>query len=52
MIAMYYCDIYLEHLSGGTEENHKNLSQNSWFPGQNLNLRPSELEAGVLTITL
>jgi hypothetical protein len=37
------------HLPGVTEENHKNLSRDSWSPGQYLNPRPPEYEAGVLT---
>jgi hypothetical protein len=36
-------------MPGGTEENHKNLSQNSWSLGQDLNQEPPEYEAGVLT---
>jgi hypothetical protein len=37
------------HLPGRTEENHKNLSQDSWFPGRDLNPGPPEYETGVLT---
>jgi hypothetical protein len=37
------------NLSGVTEENHENLSQNSQSPGQDLNCRPLEYKAGVLT---
>jgi hypothetical protein len=36
---------------GGTEKNHKNLSQDSLFLGQDLNLGP-KYEAGVLTTEL
>jgi hypothetical protein len=36
-------------LPGGTEENHKKLSQISWSLGRDLNLGPPEYEAGVLT---
>jgi hypothetical protein len=35
-------------LPGGTEENNKNLSQDSRFPGQDLNSGPSEY-VGMLT---
>jgi hypothetical protein len=37
------------YLPGGSEENHKNLSQDSQSPSQDLNLGPPEYEAGVLT---
>jgi hypothetical protein len=39
----------LWHSPGGTEENHEKLSQDSWSLGQNLNLKPSEYETGILT---
>jgi hypothetical protein len=34
---------------GGTKENHENLSQDRQSQGRDLNLEPSEYEAGVLT---
>jgi hypothetical protein len=37
------------HLPGGIEKNHKNLTQDSQALGPDLNLGPSEYEAGVLT---
>jgi len=36
-----------QHFPGGTEENHKNLSQDSRSPGMYMNTLPSEYEAGV-----
>jgi hypothetical protein len=36
-------------LSGGTEESHKGVSQDSWSPGRDLNPGLPEYEAGVLT---
>jgi hypothetical protein len=38
-----------QHSLGGTEENHKSLSQDSRFPGRDLNSVSPEYEAGVLT---
>jgi hypothetical protein len=38
-----------QHSIGGTEENHDNVSQDSLSLGRNLNPRPPEYEAGVLT---
>jgi hypothetical protein len=38
-----------QHLPQGTEENHKEKSQNSWSPGWDLYLRHPEYETGVLT---
>jgi hypothetical protein len=37
------------HSPGGTQENHKQLSQGSRSPSRDLNLRPPEYKAGVLT---
>jgi hypothetical protein len=37
------------HSSGGTEENTKKLSQNSRYPGRDLNWGPPEYEAVVLS---
>jgi hypothetical protein len=37
------------HLSGGNEENHGNLSQDSWPLGQDLNPGPPKYKARVLT---
>jgi hypothetical protein len=34
---------------GRLRETTNNISQNSWSPGQDLNLGPHEYEAGVLT---
>jgi hypothetical protein len=36
-----------QHFPGGTEENHKNLSQDSRSPGMYMNTLPSKYEAGV-----
>jgi hypothetical protein len=36
------------YLPGATEENHKNLSQDSRSPGQDLNPRSPKYKAGVL----
>jgi hypothetical protein len=38
------------HSPGGTEETHKNLSQDNRSPGRGLNSGPSEYEPGVLII--
>jgi hypothetical protein len=38
-----------QHVSGGTKENHGNISHYSQAPGRSLNTRPSEYEARVLT---
>jgi len=41
------CDKILEnnrHFCGGLEEDHQNLTQESWSPCRNLNLRPVEYE--------
>jgi hypothetical protein len=40
------------NLPGGTQENSKNLSQDSRSPGQDLNPGPPEYGAGVLTTQL
>jgi hypothetical protein len=37
------------HLSGGTKESHKILSEDSLYPGRDLNPGPPEFEAGVLS---
>jgi hypothetical protein len=42
----YYPGIFVD----GLKKTMKNLSQNSWSPGRDLNLGPLEYEAGVLTI--
>jgi hypothetical protein len=39
-----------QHSSEGTEENYKNLSQDSRSTGRDLNQGPPEYQAGVLTI--
>jgi hypothetical protein len=39
----------LSHHLPGTEENHKNLSQDSRFLGKDLNLGPPEYEVEILT---
>jgi hypothetical protein len=31
-----------QHLLGGTEDNHENLSQDSWYPGWDVNQGPCE----------
>jgi hypothetical protein len=36
--------------AGGTEENHKNLNQDSRLRGRKSNPRPPEYEVGVLTL--
>jgi hypothetical protein len=41
---------YPSILSGGTEEDNVNLSQNSLFPGRGLNQGPPDYEARVITI--
>jgi hypothetical protein len=38
------------HFHGGTEETMKNLSQDNWSPGQDINLGPPKYEPEVLTI--
>jgi hypothetical protein len=42
-------EVLFRHLPGGTEENHKNLSQNSWPPGRDSNPEPPEYKVGMLT---
>jgi hypothetical protein len=42
-------NVLSQNLSGKTEENYKNLSQNSQYTGRDLNPGPPEYEAGVLT---
>jgi hypothetical protein len=37
------------HSTAGTEENHKNFSQDGWSMGKDLNPGPPEYELGVLT---
>jgi hypothetical protein len=44
----YYPSICLE----GPRKTVQNLSQDSWSPGRDLNPRPPEYEAGVLTTRL
>jgi hypothetical protein len=44
--------VLTRHSSGGTEEIHDNLCQDSRFPCLNLYPGPPEYEAGVLTIRL
>jgi len=44
--------IHFRHLTGGTEENHKNISHNGRSPGRDLNPRTTEYEAEVLTTRL
>jgi hypothetical protein len=39
-----------QNFPGRTEENHKDLSQDSWSLGQDLNQGPSRYEAGVLLV--
>jgi hypothetical protein len=41
--------VLTQHLHRGTEENHKNLSQDCWSLDRDMSLRPSIYEAGVLT---
>jgi hypothetical protein len=36
-------------LAWRTEENYENLSQNTWFSGRDMNRKPPEYDAGVLT---
>jgi hypothetical protein len=45
LILRYYPNIHLE----GLRKTTKNLSQDSWSPGQELNPGPPEYKAGVLT---
>jgi hypothetical protein len=40
--------VLCRHFPGGTEENHKNLSQDRRSRGRDLNSGPPEYEAGVL----
>jgi hypothetical protein len=47
-VAAYFKTL-LRQLSGGTEENHVNQSQESRSTGQDLNPGPPEYEAGALT---
>jgi hypothetical protein len=47
--VMAYSKVPPLHLTGGTEENYKYLSQDSRSTGRDLNLLHSEYEAGVLT---
>jgi hypothetical protein len=37
-----YLNVIYHHLSGGTEENHENLSQDIRSPGRDLNPVPPE----------
>jgi hypothetical protein len=41
--------VLYQNSPGATEKKHKNLGQNSWFPGQDLNLGPPKYERRVLT---
>jgi hypothetical protein len=41
-------EVLFQYLPGGTEENHKNVSQQSWLPGRDLKPGPPKCEAGVL----
>jgi hypothetical protein len=45
--SLIYCTFFW-NLPGGTEANHEK-SQSSRSPGRDLNRRPDEYEAGVLT---
>jgi hypothetical protein len=45
LILRYYPRIHLK----GLRKTTKNLNQDSWSPGQDLNPRPPEYESGVLT---
>jgi hypothetical protein len=47
--GLMYGSLLSRHLSGGTEENHETLSQDSWSPGLNWKSGPPEFEAGVPT---
>jgi hypothetical protein len=42
-------NILSRNLLEGTKENHENLSEDSRFPGRDLNPIPPEYEVGVLT---
>lgn len=42
--------VLFQHFSWGTEENHKDLSQDSWFPSWDSNWASSELKSRVLPV--
>jgi hypothetical protein len=50
--VMAYLKVLSWHLLEGLRKNHKNVSQDSWSPGRDLNPGPSKYEAGVLTTQL
>jgi hypothetical protein len=42
-------EAYYSHLPEGTDKSHKNLRQDSQFPGQDLNWEPSKYKSEALS---
>jgi len=49
---MVYFNVLYQHLPGGTEKNHENVSHNSQPLSQESNLRPFECEVVVVNTSL